>query len=64
MAVRYGHQVDPNMVDTYTASYMEQATEEEADLIPPGILGELPPLHYFARLSGGKTIKGRIPILV
>jgi len=49
--------------DEYTASYQEQATEEEADLIPPAILSELPPLHFFARLSGGRTIKGRIPIL-
>jgi conjugative coupling factor TraD, SXT/TOL subfamily len=64
MMVRYGHAVDSNIHDEYSASYQEQATQEEADLIPPPILSELPPLHYFARLSGGKTIKGRIPILV
>jgi len=64
MMIRYGHNVDANIHDTYTASYQEQASEEEADLIPPGILSELAPLHYFARLSGGRTVKGRIPILV
>ena len=64
MTVRYGHNVDTAIHDTYTASYQEQSMEEEADLIPPAILSELPPLHYFARLSGGRTIKGRIPILV
>lgn len=63
MMIRYGHNVDSNIHDTYTASYQEQATEEEADLIPPAILSELAPLHYFARLSGGRTVKGRLSIL-
>jgi len=63
MMIRYGHNVESNIHDAYSASYQEQATEEEADLIPPAILSELPPLHFFARLSGGRTIKGRIPIL-
>lgn len=63
LMIRYGHNVDSNIHDTYSASYQEQAAEEEADLIPPAILSELPPLHFFARLSGGKTIKGRLPIL-
>lgn len=63
MMIRYGHNVDSNIHDAYSASYQEQATEEEADLIPPAILSELPPLHFFARLSGGRTVKGRIPIL-
>lgn len=64
MSVRYGHSIDSNVKDEYSASYQEQATAEEADLIPPGVLSELPPLHFFARLSGGKTLKGRIPILI
>ncbi len=63
LMIRYGHNVDSNIHDAYSASYQEQAVEEEADLIPPAILSELPPLHFFARLSGGKTIKGRLPIL-
>lgn len=63
MTIRYGHSVDARIQDEYTASYQEQAMEEEADLIPPAILSELPPLHFFARMSGGRTFKGRIPIL-
>ncbi len=62
MSVMYNHSIDANMNDN-DAGYREEAAREEADLIPPAILSELPPLHYFARLSGGKTIKGRIPIL-
>jgi conjugal transfer pilus assembly protein TraD len=64
MTVKYGHNVDASMHESYRASYQEQTVEEEADLIPAAILSELPPLHFFARMSGGKTIKGRIPILV
>lgn len=62
MSVMYDHSIDADMNDN-NAGYRESAALEEADLIPPAILSELPPLHYFARLSGGKTIKGRIPIL-
>ena len=50
--------------DEYTASYQEQILEEEAELFPAAMLGELPPLHFIARLSGGRTLKGRIPILL
>ncbi len=63
MSVSYGHNVANTVHEEYVASYKEQATEAEADLIPPGVLSELPPLHFFARLSGGKTIKGRLPIM-
>jgi len=63
MSVKYGHGIDANVHDPYSASYQEAATLEEADLIPAGVLSELAPLHYFARLSGGKTIKGRLSIL-
>ena len=64
MALRYAHQVDPRVQAEYTASYQEQILEEEAELFPAAMLGELPPLHFLARLSGGRTLKGRIPILV
>ncbi len=63
MSVMYDHSIDADMNDN-DAGYRESAAMEEADLIPPAILSELPPLHYFARLAGGKTIKGRIPILL
>lgn len=64
MAVSYGHNVATEASEEYSASYKEQATVEEADLIPPPILSELPPLHFYARLSGGRTFKSRIPILL
>lgn len=64
MSVSYGHNVASTVREEYTASYKEQATVQEADLIPPGVLSELPPLHFYARLSGGKTIKGRLPIML
>ena len=64
MAVSYGHNVATEATEEYSASYKEQATVEEADLIPPPILSELPPLHFYARLSGGRTFKSRIPILL
>ena len=34
------------------------------DLLPPALLGHLPNLEYIGRLAGGRTIKGRLPILV
>ncbi|MBN9698567.1 MAG: conjugative transfer system coupling protein TraD [Zoogloea sp.] len=64
MALRYGHNADSHVQDEYTASYQEQILEEAAELFPAAMLGELPPLHFLARLSGGRTLKGRIPILV
>ena len=64
MAVSYGHNVGTEASEEYSASYKEQDTVEEADLIPPPILSELPPLHFYARLSGGRTFKSRIPILL
>ena len=37
--------------------------EEEAELFQPALLGQLPNLHYIARLAGGRLVKGRLPIL-
>jgi len=64
MALRYGHNVDSHVQDNYTASYQEQIMEAEAEFFPAAMLGELPPLHFIARLSGGRTLKGRFPILL
>ncbi|TRZ99095.1 MAG: conjugal transfer protein TraD [Rhodocyclaceae bacterium] len=63
MGIRYGQNVDPRIHDEFSASYQEQMTSEEADLFPAAMLGDLPKLHYIARLSGGRMLKGRIPIL-
>jgi conjugal transfer pilus assembly protein TraD len=31
--------------------------------VPSDILGKLPNLQYFALVSGGRLLKGRVPIL-
>lgn len=41
----------------------ERLMEEEVDMIPPALLGQLPDLEFFARLVDGRLMKGRIPIL-
>lgn len=41
----------------------EKLIEEECELFLPQLLGQLPNLEYIAKLSGGKIIKGRLPIL-
>jgi len=62
--LRYGHGVDAHVQDEYQASYQESVIEEEAELFPPAMLGNLPPLHFIAKLSGGRIIKGKLPILI
>lgn len=42
----------------------ERLMEEEADMFPPQLLGMLPNLEYIAKISGGKIVKGRLPILI
>lgn len=64
MSVSYGHNVGTDPGADYDAAYREQSIAEEADLIPPPVLSELPPLHFYARMSGGRTFKSRIPILL
>jgi len=61
--LRYGHGADAHIQDEYRSSYQESVIEEEAPIIPPATLGELPPLHFFATVSGGRIIKGKIKIL-
>lgn len=41
----------------------ERLIEEESDLLPPQLLGLLPNCEFFATISGGRLIKGRLPIL-
>jgi conjugal transfer pilus assembly protein TraD len=47
----------------YTGNVGERLGEEEGDLFPPALLGQLPNLHYLAVLAGGRIVKGRLPIL-
>ena len=63
LSLRYGHGVDAHVQDEFQSSYAESMTEEEAELFPAAMLGNLPPLHYLAKLSGGRLIKGKLPIL-
>lgn len=42
----------------------ERLQEQDTELVPPALLGGLPDLEYFAIVSGGYLIKGRVPILV
>jgi len=48
----------------FTGNQSERLAEEEADLFPSQLLGNLPNFEYIATLSGGRLQKGRIPILV
>lgn len=63
ISLKYGHGADAHLQDEYKSSYAEGLIAEEVDLIPPAMLGELPPLHFFAKVSGGRIIKGKIKIL-
>ena len=37
--------------------------EAEGELFPPALLGNLPDLEFLANFSGGRVVKGRLPIL-
>ncbi len=54
---------DPNNPALFNGNHGERLMEEEGDLFPPQLLGQLPNLEYIAKLSGGRVIKGRLPIL-
>lgn len=47
----------------FTGNLGERLMEDDAELFPPALLGQLPDLHYLGKLAGGRIIKGRIPIL-
>jgi len=47
----------------YTGNVGERLGEEEGDLFPLALLGQLPNLHHLAVLAGGRIVKGRLPIL-
>ncbi len=47
----------------WSGGYGERRIEAEGELFPPDLLGSLPNLEYMGSVSGGKIIKGRIPIL-
>ncbi|MGE0383536.1 MAG: conjugative transfer system coupling protein TraD [Gammaproteobacteria bacterium] len=47
----------------FSGGHSERLEEEDAELFPPALLGRLPNLEYVASLSGGRVVKGRLPIL-
>lgn len=58
-----GQNTDGSQPVLHGGSQGERLMEEEADLFPSQLLGMLPNLEYIAKISGGKIIKGRLPIL-
>ena len=47
----------------FTGSVQERVTEALEDVLPPDVLGQLPNWQYIAMVSGGRLIKGRLPII-
>lgn len=58
-----GINMQADEVAKYTGNYAEKLLEEEMPIFPSAMLGQLPNLEYLAIISGGKIIKGRLPIL-
>lgn len=58
-----GQSSDASQPIMHSGNQGERLMEEEADLFPAQLLGMLPNLEYIAKISGGKIIKGRLPIL-
>lgn len=66
--VRYIMQTQAASTDSedpilFSGNHGERLMEEEVPLFAPQWLGMLPNLHYIAKVSGGRIIKGRLPIL-
>ena len=47
----------------FSGSVQERVTEALEDILPPDLLGQLPNWQYIAAVSGGRLIKGRLPII-
>lgn len=59
-----GQNTDSNEPIVHGGNQGERLMEVEADLIQPALFGMLPNLEYVAKISGGRIVKGRIPILI
>lgn len=59
-----GQNTDSNEPILHGGNQGERLMDEEFDLFPAPLLGQLPDLEYVAKISGGRFIKGRLPILV
>jgi conjugal transfer pilus assembly protein TraD len=47
----------------FSGSVQERITESSEAIIPMDILGQMPNWQYIAKLSGGRFVKGRLPII-
>lgn len=59
----HGSTTDSTNPVLYTGNTGERLVEEEVELFAPALLGQLPNFEYVAKLSGGRIVKGRLPIL-
>lgn len=64
--IEYSQATDTTTRDLFGFGYRmsESLSETEVELVPPQMFTCLPNLEFFARVSGGRVLKGRIPILV
>jgi len=47
----------------FSGGFSERLAESEADVFPADMLGKLPDLQFVAFVSGGRIIKGRLPLI-
>jgi conjugal transfer pilus assembly protein TraD len=60
--VSIGTHSDAHLPD-FSGSVSRRLRETREETVPSDILGKLPNLQYFALVSGGRLLKGRVPIL-
>ena len=60
--VSIGTHADAHLPD-FSGSVSRRLRETREETVPSDILGKLPNLQYFALVSGGRLLKGRVPIL-
>lgn len=59
-----GHNTDIAQPINHGGNVSEKLVEEEKYLFEPQLLGYLPNLEYLAKISGGRIIKGRLPVIL
>ena len=60
--ISIGTHTDAHLPD-FSGSVSRRLRETREETVPSDILGKLPNLQYFALVSGGRLLKGRVPIL-
>ncbi|KZL22697.1 conjugative transfer system coupling protein TraD [Pseudovibrio sp. Ad37] len=58
-----GQNTDSNHPILHGGNQGERLMEEEAEIFPSQLMGMLPNLEFIAKISAGRIVKGRIPIL-